>query len=149
MNVEAAVQFISLKTACALETAVNCKIIPKDALTTAHFSRWINEWFSLTSRKFRKTSITKRNGEKKYEFLQKFIGLAEQTEFGLRGWKPLNVGLIMSSLAVIEISKLLFSNGFYFILCNRFTQDAVENVFSQMRRRSGQTPPTQSNVFEL
>jgi len=140
MNVGSAVRFFSLKTAAAVETAVNCNLLPKDALTTAHFIRLINEWFSLTSSKLRKTSITKRNKEQKYDFLQKLIGLVEQTEFGLNGWKPLNVGLIMSSLSIIETSELLFCNGFDFILCHRFTQDAVENLFSQMRRKAGQTP---------
>lgn len=140
MNVGAAVRFFSLKTAAALETAVNCEMLPKDALTTAHFIRLIDEWFSLTSSKLRKTSITNRNKEKKYDFLQKLIGLVEQTEFGLCGWKPLNVGIIMSSISIIEISELLFSNNFDFILCHRFTQDAVENIFSQIRRKAGQTP---------
>lgn len=79
MNVGAAVQFFSLKTAAVLETAVNCKMLPKDALTTAHFIKLIDEWFLLTTCKLRKTSITKRNKEKKYYFLQKFIGLVEQT----------------------------------------------------------------------
>ncbi|CAI6371620.1 unnamed protein product [Macrosiphum euphorbiae] len=46
----------------------------------------------------------------------------------------------MSSLSIIEISELLFCNRFDFILCHRFTQDAVENLFSQMRRKAGQTP---------
>jgi hypothetical protein len=36
--------------------------------------------------------------------------------------------------------ELLFCNGFDFILCHRFTQDAVKNLFSQMRRKAGQTP---------
>lgn len=76
MNVGAAVQFFSLKTTAAVETAVNCKMLPKDALTTAHFIRLINEWFSITTSKLQKTSITKRNKEKKYDFLLKLIGIA-------------------------------------------------------------------------
>lgn len=60
MNVGSAVRFFSLKTAAAVETAVNCKLLPKDALTTAHCIRLIHEWFSLTSSKLRKTSITKK-----------------------------------------------------------------------------------------
>ncbi|CAI6371578.1 unnamed protein product [Macrosiphum euphorbiae] len=64
MNVGSAVRFFSLKTAAAVETAVNCNLLPKDALTTAHFIRLIDEWFTLTSSKLRETSITKRNKEK-------------------------------------------------------------------------------------
>lgn len=46
----------------------------------------------------------------------------------------------MSSISIIEISELLFFNGFDFIHCHRFTQDAIENIFSQIRRKAGQTP---------
>ncbi|KAL4083234.1 hypothetical protein QTP88_028564 [Uroleucon formosanum] len=106
INVGSAVRFFSLKTIATVETAVNCKLLPKDALTTAHFIRLIYEWFSLTANKLRKTSITKKK-EKKYDYLQKLIGLVQQIEFGLNIWKPLNV---------------------------------VENLFSQMRRKAGQTP---------
>ncbi|KAL4083960.1 hypothetical protein QTP88_029276 [Uroleucon formosanum] len=118
MNVGSAVRFVSLKTAAAVETAVNCKLLPKAALTT----------------------------DKKYDYLQKLIGLVEQTEFGINGWKPLNIGLIMSSLSIIETSELLFCNGFDFVLCHRFTQDAVEILFSQMRHEAGRTPNYISDV---
>jgi len=104
--------------------------------TSAHFIRLIVEWFSSTSSKLRKKINNQNKQGKKYDFHQKLTGIVEQTEFELNGWKPLNVGLIMSSLSIIETSKLLFCNGFDFILCHRFTQDAVENIFSQMRRNS-------------
>jgi hypothetical protein len=113
INVGAAVRFFSLKTAAAVETAVNCKFLSKNALNIAHFIRLIDEFFLLTSSKLRKTSITQRNKEKKYDFLQKLIGTVKQTEFGLNGWKPLNVGLIMYSLSIIETSELLFCNGLH------------------------------------
>ncbi len=37
------IQFFSLKTAAAVVTAVNCELLSKDALTTAHFIRLIDE----------------------------------------------------------------------------------------------------------
>ncbi|KAF0708405.1 Uncharacterized protein FWK35_00031393 [Aphis craccivora] len=46
----------------------------------------------------------------------------------------------MSSLSLIDIAETLFNCGFDFLICHRFTQDAIENVFSQIRRKSGATP---------
>lgn len=55
------------------------------------------------------------------------------------GWKPLNVGFILSSLSIIDIAETLFITSFDFLICHRFTQDAIENIFSQVRRKSGAT----------
>ncbi|KAL5246115.1 hypothetical protein ACI65C_013523 [Semiaphis heraclei] len=139
MHVGAAIRFFSLKTAAAIELAVKLNVLPSDAITTAHFIRLIQEWFSLTTSKVRKTSITKRNKEKKYDFLLKIITITENTVFG-HGWKPLNAGIIMATLSIIGICETLFNNGFDFVLCHRLTQDAIENIFSQIRRKAGATP---------
>ncbi|CAI6371085.1 unnamed protein product, partial [Macrosiphum euphorbiae] len=133
------IRFFSLKTAVALELAVKLGTLPQDALVTAHFIKIIDEWFTLTASKLRKTSITKNNKECKYDFLEKVITLFENLTIG-NGWKPLNVGFIMSSLSLIDIAETLFNCGFDFLICHRFTQDAIENVFSQIRRKSGATP---------
>lgn len=54
MHVGAAIRFFSLKTATsALEVAVKERVLPNDALTTAHFIRIIYKWYSiLTSQNF-------------------------------------------------------------------------------------------------
>ncbi|KAL4135753.1 hypothetical protein QTP88_007344 [Uroleucon formosanum] len=60
---------------------------------------------SKTSSKLRKTSITKKkNKDKKYDYLQKLTGLVEQTD------------------------KLLFCNGFDFLLCHRQTPNAIQSL---------------------
>ncbi|XP_035230017.1 uncharacterized protein LOC118201976 [Stegodyphus dumicola] len=46
----------------------------------------------------------------------------------------------MSTLSVVKLSKELFSEGFTFFLPGRLTQDALENAFSQIRRKSGAKP---------
>lgn len=71
MHVGAAIRFFSLKTAVAIELGVKLNILPIEAITTAHFIRLIHEWVSLTTSKVRKTSITKRNKENKYDCLLK------------------------------------------------------------------------------
>lgn len=57
-----------------------------------------------------------------------------------KGWKPLNYTMILSTLSFCDIAEFLFRNGFDFILGHRFTQDATENVFSQIRRKEGKMP---------
>jgi len=148
MNVGAAIRFFSLKTAVALELAVKFGKLPQDVLTTAHFIRLIYEWFTLTASKVRKTSITKHNKEQKYDFLEKIITLFENITFG-NSWKPLNVGFILSSLSIIDIAETLFNSGFDFLICHRFTQDAIENIFSQVRRKSGAIPTATQRLSAL
>jgi MarR-like DNA-binding transcriptional regulator SgrR of sgrS sRNA len=58
MNVAKAVQLFSIKTAAALEKAVHLRQISKEALTTAWFVRFINEWFILmTARHVKKKAL--------------------------------------------------------------------------------------------
>lgn len=99
----------------------------------------IDEWFTLTASKLRETSITKYNKERKYDFLEKIITLFENIIIG-NGWKPLNVGFILSSLSLIDIFERLFNCNFDFVICHCYTQYAIENIFSQIRRKSGAIP---------
>ncbi|KAF0711126.1 Uncharacterized protein FWK35_00035153, partial [Aphis craccivora] len=118
MNISAAIHFYSIRTASALETAVKNNVLHKDALSTAHFIWTIHEWFSLLSSKVRKT----------------------KTQFD-KGWKPLNTGIIMATLSFIDICETLFLKFNYdFVLGHRFTQDALENIFSNIRLKADRSP---------
>lgn len=57
MNVGAAVRFFSVKTAAALEMAVQLKMLSPAALTTAYFCRLIAQWFSICASKISKAGI--------------------------------------------------------------------------------------------
>lgn len=50
-----------------------------------------------------------------------------------------------------DLSHVLFKHGYEFILTHRYTQDDVENVFSQVRRRAGKLPSSADclNVIKL
>lgn len=133
MNVGAAVRFFSPKTSSALKTGVEMGILPSEALTTAYFIMIIHDWFSLLSSKVRKTSITSRNCDVKYIFLHSIIDLFQNTVFQ-DGWKPLNYGFVLATLTFCDVAEFLFKNGFDFVLGHRFSQDATENIFSQIRR---------------
>lgn len=140
MNVSAVIHFFSIRTASALEMAVRNYVLPNDALSTAHFIRIFHEWFFLLASKVRKTSITKSNKETKYKFLENIINLIEETQFD-KGWKPLNTGIIMTTLSFIDICETLFMKFNHdFVLGHRFTQDALENIFSNIRLKACRTP---------
>jgi len=56
------------------------------------------------------------------------------------GWKPLNYGFVLATLKFCDVAEFLFKNGFDFVLGQRFSQDATENIFSQIRRKEGSMP---------
>lgn len=139
MNVGAAIRFFSPKTAGAIKTAVEMKILPENARTTAEFILIVDKWFSIISSKLRKTSITSRNCDKIYIFLHSVIDLFQNTVFQA-GWKPLNYGFVLATLTFCDLAEYLFLNKFDFVLGDRFLQDGTENIFSQIRKRYGKTP---------
>lgn len=56
------------------------------------------------------------------------------------GWKPLNYGFVLTTLTFCNVAECLFKNGFDFVLGHRFSQDATENIFTQIRRKEGSMP---------
>lgn len=128
MNVARAVQFFSIKTAAAIEKAVTLQEINKKALTTAWWIRVVQQWFELMTARVRKKAMTQRNHSTKVAFLENTINLF-QNMIIVKGWKPLNTGLIMSTLSIIQLSEECFKEGCQFFLPGRPTQDAVEMFF--------------------
>ena len=63
------------------------------------------------------------------------IDIFQESDFG-GSWKSIQTGLILTSTNIRSISQYLFSKGYQF-LPGRLTQDALENVFSQIRRKAG------------
>lgn len=140
MNVGSAIRYFDVRTAASLETAVRLKYLPSEALTTAWFVRLIYEWIKMCTSRVRKTSITKRNKIKKVKFLNDFIDIVQNMQIGRGGWKPLNTGLILTSISIINLTEYVFQQKYDFFLTSRVTQDALENLFSQIRRRAGAMP---------
>ncbi|KAG8186241.1 hypothetical protein JTE90_004222, partial [Oedothorax gibbosus] len=139
MNVALSVQFFSVKTAAALEKAVKLKCLPEIALTTAWWIKFICQWFALMTARHRKKSITKNNRHKKISFLNDVISVFKTLRIS-GGWKPLNTGVILSTTVIIQLSENCLDRGYDFFLTGRTTQDALENVFSQIRRKAGSKP---------
>lgn len=139
MNVGAAVRFFSPKTASALQTATKMGILPPGAVATAQFILTMYEWFTIVSSQLRKTSITARNCDVKYIFLNSIIDLFKNIVF-TKGWKPLNYGIVIATTSFCDVAEFLFHSEFEFVLGHRFTQDATENIISQIRNKEGKMP---------
>lgn len=82
------------------------------------------------------------------EFLAKVIDIFQNTEIG-NGWKPINTGMILATMSLCTISEMLIENGYKFVLLHRFTQDALENIFSQIRRKAGSHPSALQSLRAL
>lgn len=85
------------------------------------------------------SGITCRNKTIRLEFLKQVVEIFHNISIGT-GWKPLNTGMILSTMSICNISEMLIQDGYKFVLLHRFTQDALENVFSQIRRKAGSHP---------
>lgn len=143
MNVASALRYISEKTANAIEMAIELKCLPEEARTTAWFLRKMSLWFELVSSRIRKKGITRNNKESKKQLLVSVIEIMQNIEIGGGNttWKPLNKGIILASLSLLDISELLLRNDYFnLILFHGFNQDALENVFSQIRKKYGLMP---------
>ncbi|KAG8181025.1 hypothetical protein JTE90_024772 [Oedothorax gibbosus] len=82
------------------------------------------------------STLNKRKGiEVPFEILWDFIELMKVKG----GWKHLNTGVILCTTVIIQLSENCLNRGYDF-LTGRTTQDALENVFSQIRRKAGSKP---------
>lgn len=66
--------------------------------------------------------------------------VVDEMKIGNSGWKPLHTGSLLSTLSFISLAKAAFNKGYGFLMGSRFSQDAVENIFAQIRKKSGMNP---------
>lgn len=128
MNVGTAVQFFSKTTAGAIEKAVHLEKLNKECLTTAFWIRLIDDWFTIMTSRSLETSITLINRERKFEYMRDVVDIVQNTQFRA-SWKPLQTGIIMSTLSVIQLAEEAFEAGFKFFMPGRLSQDALEMSF--------------------
>lgn len=74
----------------------------------------------------------------KITFLKEFIEIVYGiTVVGDEKWKPLQSGLILCTQTVLDIQhEYLNKQNFKYLLLDKFTQDALENLFSTIRERT-------------
>lgn len=65
------------------------------------------------------------------------ISVFQNMKVGARGeWKPIQEGVIIASRSIINLQEYyLIERDYKFLLTSRFSQDCLESLFSQIRRR--------------
>jgi hypothetical protein len=136
MKVGLAVRLLNHDTAAALKYYVERDLLHKEAITTAWFCETMHTWFKLVT-SCRRTFALARNNElnNAIEFLQQTIYLFENIKIGPLGvWKSVQTEVLLASIDAIELAKFyLETKKFNFLYLGRFTQDALENLFSMVR----------------
>lgn len=97
------------------------------------------KWFKLLTSRYHKlalyhydTDLYKEN----ISFLKDFIEIIEGITVGDGKWKPYQSGLLLCTQTVLDLQvEYLEKFNFKYLLLGRFTQDALENLFSLIRAR--------------
>lgn len=139
MKVAVAAHIFSVKTAVALEMLIVLKMIDEEAKTTAWFIRKVRAWFDVMNSRYQNEAIFLSNKNLKISILDNFLHLIENIIIG-NAWKPVQTGIKISILNTITLVHLLFINGYNYFLTSRLNQDAIENLFSTVRRHGNINP---------
>lgn len=120
-----------------------------DVLTTAYLIDALALWYTYITARSRDMALSLVNEEayeKAIEFLTNFQRLVYSIRVGSqRFWKPWQSAAIMVTKSILRLTDyFLRHRGYEFVLGGRFTQDCLENIFSQLRKR--QIRPTALQV---
>lgn len=114
--------------------------------TTATFIEIISEWFTVITSRHASVALRKKIGciesENKFNeqinFLESIIELFKAVKIGKKKvvFKPVQTGILITTKSYIELTKyLIHERGFLYVLGSRFTNDFVEIVFSNLRKK--------------
>lgn len=150
MKVRFAAQVFSHSVSSALQFCVNAKLLPVGVLTTAWFLEFINQWFDVANART-KLQALHFNSVNKISVLKSMLSLAPRLRFRSRktvscerqiSWKPIQTGLLMATKSLLDMHADFVATRYYrYLMTSRLTQDALENLFSQIRGR-GDSHPT-------
>jgi hypothetical protein len=149
MKVSNSTKIFSHTMASVLQDLIQSGIMPAEAEAMAWFCDELNTWFDIMSnRKYswalfdcsqsniESPSLSHRNIMKLQEVVQLMSQLNVVSPQGrtATAWKPWQKGFILSTRVVLSLYDDLVSSGRYsFLVTARMTQDALENLFSQIR----------------
>ncbi|XP_018378089.1 PREDICTED: uncharacterized protein LOC108770853 [Trachymyrmex cornetzi] len=107
--------------------------------TTAWFLKTIYKWFKIMTSRYQKLALSYYN-EDVYKdtitFLKDFMDIIQGITVGDTKWKPFQSGLLLCTQTALDLQiEYLEKEKFHFLLLGRFTQDALENLFSVIRVR--------------
>jgi len=148
MKVSFAAQLFSHSVSSALQFCVSVNLLPVGALTTSWFLEFVNQWFDVANVRT-KLQALHPNSVAKVEILKLMLSLAANLRFRSHvhssvssTWKPIQTSLMMACKSLLDMQDHFVQCAYYrFLLTSRLTQDALENLFSQIRGR-GDSHPT-------
>jgi len=165
MSCKLAIQILSRSVSSAIKTCINTgELKSKTALNTAHLIEIINDMFDFGSSKNlydtnpnrRPMSDRNLNVVRKLEKARSLFINAEKISFKNEksSVPPCFTGIIWTTTAICElfenekneISKV-HPNKELFLMTNRLTQDALENLFSVMRQQNGYNKNPTARMF--
>jgi len=135
MRVCFAAQFFSRSTAAAIQTCVNLDILPTEALTTAWFLNFVNDWFDAMNARHKEAAQFYGKETAGTQVLKEMLVVIKDLAFsGKKTWKPIQAGIQLSTAVALQLSQEVMStHKLQFFLTGRLSQDPVENLFSQAR----------------
>jgi hypothetical protein len=148
MKVGNAMKVFSHTTAMTMKDLVNDNVLNVRALSTAWFLDRVNNWFDIMSNNSYQLALysspTSSNGSstlsgRNIQTIRDMHDLISQMDVvGARGFnmtlKPWQKGIMLASKVVLLLHQDLVVNGNYkCLVTRRLTQDALENLFSQIR----------------
>nr|XP_015833635.1 PREDICTED: uncharacterized protein LOC107397558 [Tribolium castaneum] len=141
MKVQGAMAILNHDTSAAIKYYISRGKISQEHSTTSWFIEIIHKWFSIMSSRYIKDGLSKRNSDEylqTLDFLNEVIHVTNHLYVGTRGyWKPIQTGITLATQSVIDLQeKFLCYQNFHYLLLSRFTQDALENLFSTIRSRN-------------
>ena len=149
MKVSQAMNIFSHSVSAALRLMVETNNWDRNILTTCWFLEMMNKWFDLMSSRHPSIAISKFDVDKynsTLSFLYSVVGVFESIAIAKPGtsasWKPVQSGVILSTLSVLQLQdRLLNTENFNFLLTARLTQDCLENLFSCVRSKNAVPTP--------
>lgn len=141
MKVQGAMALLNHDVAAAIKYYIARGKIAEKHLTTAWFLEIVHKWYNIMTSRIIKHGLSKRNMDEynaTIDFLKEFVEITRNIYIGSkRHWKPLQTGILLATECVLELQeKFLNIYKFNFLLLSRFTQDALENLFSNIRSKN-------------
>lgn len=140
MNVSLSVGLLNKSVASAILFHIANNNIANQHKTTAWFINIMYKWFKLMTGRYQKLALSYCQADvykDTINFLQDFIKIVKGITVGNGGWKPFQSGLLLCTQTALDVqAEYLEKHNFKYLLLGRFTQDALENLFSQIRGRN-------------
>ncbi|KAK9727600.1 hypothetical protein QE152_g19056 [Popillia japonica] len=111
----------------------------------------MHKWFKYMTGRYVKYGITQRKKEEYEEvlsFFYSFINIVRHIEVDDMKWKPFQIGMLITTQTALDLLKIYLNDDtFSYVLLGRLTQDALENLFSQVR--SSRQPVPDAREFKV